>query len=215
MRVSQQGAADQARLLDHGWIGPGHFLLAVLAKPNVASETLSGLGVTYERLLERVRSRTPDPDLPPPPTAKHWTKLNPAAHRLAGWAGGFAAGAGPGAPRPEHWLLALLYAGAWGDMELHSLGVGAKAVVAALATRGVRVPDHPPVEHRQWRGVHNVYVAEEERRPIVRVLLDRHPPGSEWRRGFNLVGEPRRCRISAEEGIDLDAIVAEVREQDA
>jgi hypothetical protein len=114
-------------------------------------------------------------------------------------------------PRPEHWLVALLYADDRAAMALHPFGVTAPAVSEALGGRGVPVAGHPPAEYRPWRGVHHLYVEEDERRPIVRLLGQRHPPGSEWRWGFNLVGQPRRCRITAEEGIDLDAIVAEVR----
>lgn len=58
-----------------------------------------------------------------------------------------------------------------------------------------------------------MFVAAEELRPVVDLLGERHPPGSEWRWGFNWVGDPRRGRISAETGIDLEAIVAEVRER--
>jgi hypothetical protein len=209
--VSERGAAEQSRLLDHGWTGPEHFLLAVLAEPGIASETLAGLGVSYEQVRERLRSRGASPDLP---RASSGTTLNPAAQRLAGWAHGFAAAQGLRSPTPEHWLVALLYADERAAMALHPFGVTGQAVADALAARGVPVPKYPPAAHMPWRGVHHVLVEEEERRPIVRLLLERHPPGSEWRWGFNIVGEPRRCRISAEEGVDLDAIVAEVRERD-
>jgi hypothetical protein len=209
--VNERDAAEQARQLDHGWTGPEHFLLAVLAEPGVASETLDGLGVTYDELRERLRSRGADADLP---GARNGVTLNPAAHRLAGWARGFAAAHGSRTPRPEHWLVALVHADDRAAMALHPFGVTAEAVTDALAARGVPVPSYPPPEHRQWRGIHHVYVADDERRPVVKVLLERHPPGSEWRWGFNWVGEPRRCRITAEEGIDLDAVVAEVRDRD-
>jgi hypothetical protein len=211
MRVNERDAAEEARQLDHGWTGPEHFLLAVFVEPGVASETLTGLGVTYEELREHLRSRGADRDLP---AARNGITLNPAAHRLAGWARGFAAAHGSRDPRPEQWLVALLHADDRAAMALHPFGVTGEAVADALGARGVRVPAYPPPAHRPWRGVHHLSVAEEERRAIVRLLLERHPPGSEWRWGFNWVGEPRRCRISAEEGIDLDAIVAEVRERD-
>ena len=207
--MNEREAFEQARQLDHGWTGPEHFLLAVLAEPGVASETLTGLGVTYEDLRERLRSRAADPDLP---GARKGITLNPAAHRLTGWARGFAAAQGSATPQPEHWLVALVHSDDRAAMALHPFGVTAQAVADALAERGVPVPAHPPSAHRPWRGIHHVLVAEDERRPVVRLLLERHPPGSEWRWGFNWVGEPRQCRISAEVGVDLDAIVAEVRE---
>jgi len=206
--MSERGAVEQARQLDHGWVGPEHFLLAVLAEPSVASEALGELGVTYELLRERLHSRGDDPDLP---AARNGIALNPASHRLVGWTRGFAAAQGPMTPLPEHWLVALVYSDDRAAMSLHSFGVTAQAVLDALAGRGSPVPVDPPAPYRPWRGVHHVTVAEDERRPVVQLLLERHPPGSEWRWGFNRVGEPRRCRITAEGGIDLDAIVAEVR----
>jgi hypothetical protein len=211
VRVNERDAVEQARQMDHGWTGPEHFLLAVLAEPGVASETLTGLGVTYEELRGRLRSRSADPDLP---GARNGITLNPAAQRLAGWALGYAAAQGSRTPQPEHWLVALLHADDRAAMALHPFGVTGAGVAEALAARGVPVPAYPPPVHRPWRGVHHVWVTEEERRPVVRLLLERHPPGSEWRWGFNWVGEPRRCRISAEGGIDLDAIVADVRDRD-
>jgi len=44
------------------------------------------------------------------------------------------------------------------------------------------------------------------------LLIQQHPPGSQWRWGFNwLPGMPRRARVDAEEGIDLDALLAQAR----
>jgi len=208
--MSERGAVEQARQLDHGWAGPEHFLLALLAEESVASETLNALGVTYHSLRERLRVRGGDPDLP---DARTGIVINPAGHRLVGWARGFAAAQGARTPRPEHWLVALLYSDDRAAMSLYPFGVSSQAVSDALAARGVPLPGSPPDAHRPWRGVHHAWVEVEERRPVVHVLLERHPPGSEWRWGFNWVGEPRRCRFSAEEGVDLDGIVAEVRGQ--
>lgn len=170
---------------------------------------LNELGVTYEGLRQQLRSRGADPDLPRAGSSS--IALNPAGHRLIGWARGFAAAHGSRDPQPEIWLVALLHADDRAAMALHPFGVTAEAVSGTLAGGGVPVPVQPPAAHRPWRGVRHVFVAEEERQPIVQLLLQRHPPGSEWRWGFNLVGKPRRCRITAEEGIDLDAVVGEVR----
>lgn len=207
--MNMDGAAEQARLLDHGWIGPEHFLLAAAARPGLASEALSAVGIRYEGLLQQVRSRGHDRDLPPPPRAGDRLRPNPAGHQLIGWARGFAAATGAGQPRSEHVLLALLSQREpdW----LQPFGVTARAVADALAERGVPVPAGDPRESRPWRGVRNVSVALHELRPVIDLLAQRHPPGSEWRWGFNQVGDPPRGRVSAEEGIDLDAVVAEVR----
>ena len=48
-------AFEQARWLEHGWVGPEHFLLALLAESSVASEALAELGVTYDEYVEHLR----------------------------------------------------------------------------------------------------------------------------------------------------------------
>jgi hypothetical protein len=55
---------------------------------------------------------------------------------------------------------------------------------------------------------------------VLDVLTERHPPGSEWRWGFNWLppdgpaeGAPRRARMDGEEGIDLAAALAAARER--
>jgi hypothetical protein len=88
--------------------------------------------------------------------------------------------------------------------------LSAKAVVDALATRGVRVPSFPPPEYEPWPEGRTVYVSKEEVQPIVDVLNEKHPAG-QW--GFNVMGKPRRGRIHAEESIDVDAVVAQARER--
>ena len=213
--VIVEGAFEQARQLDHGWIGPEHCLLAILATPNVASDALADVGVTYERLREHLLSLSYDPDIPTPRfhKARKGVGPNPAAHKLMGWASGFAVGMGLKSPRPEHWLIAMLYLDEEGAMWLHPFGVSAQAAVDVLASRGVRVPEFAPIEYQPWRGPRTVYVSKKELQPILDLLSKKHPPGSEWKWGFNWVGKPRRGRISAEEGIDLDAIVAEAGSQ--
>lgn len=80
-------AFDQARLLEHSWVGPEHFLLAVLADPSVAAEALAELGVSHVRLTEYLRSLSHEPPLSPldPNTAP---SLNPAAYNVMGWVQG-------------------------------------------------------------------------------------------------------------------------------
>ncbi len=207
-----QRAFSEASQLEHGWVGPEHILLALLAEPNVASEVLGDLGVTHERLKEHIAQLRPDPD-DPLPNARSHSHMNPLAYGLMGWATGFAAAAGVSSPRPEHWLIAFLYSSDGGAVWLHPFGVTAKDVKRALATSGMRVPEFPPPEHKPWRGGHMVYVSMKELQPIVDVLSEKHPPGSEWRWGYNMVGKPQRGRIHAEEGIDLAAVIVEARKR--
>jgi hypothetical protein len=64
---------------------------------------------------------------------------------------------------------------------------------------------------RGW-GHHRIEVTEAELQPVLDLLTRKHPPGSAWRWAFNwLPGEPRRAHVDAEEGIDLDRILAEAR----
>jgi ATP-dependent Clp protease ATP-binding subunit ClpA len=210
--VNIEGAFAQSQQLNQGWVGTEHILLALLAEPNAASEVLGGLGVTHERLKAHITTLKPDPD-DPVPKAGTVPGMTPAAYGLMGWATGFAAAAGVSSPRPEHWLIAFLYASDRGTIWLNPFGVTAKAVTDALAIRGVRVPEFPAPEHQPWRGGHMMYVSMRELQPIIDVLSEKHPPGSEWKWGYNMVGKPQRGRVHAEEGIDLAAVVTQARDR--
>jgi hypothetical protein len=74
------------------------------------------------------------------------------------------------------------------------------------------MPEVDPPLHRPWRGHHRIEVDEAELDRVIDLLIQQHPPGSQWRWGFNwLPGTPRRARVDAEEGIDLDALLARAR----
>lgn len=206
-------AAEQARRLDQGWVGPEHYLLALLAEPSAATETLAELGVTYDRLVEQLRHERGDPDWPPPryDPAKGLSP-NPAACRLEGRAEGLALAWGHRSPAPEHWLLAMLYEEYGVAVRLHYLGASQAAILRALRRRGVAVPEADPPAYRPWRGHRRVEVEEAELGPLLDLLGQQYPPGSQWRWGFNwLPGEPRRARVDAEEGIDLVEVLAQAR----
>jgi hypothetical protein len=49
-------APDEAKRLDHGWVGTEHFLLALTARPSLAQEALAQLGLTYERPVRQPRT---------------------------------------------------------------------------------------------------------------------------------------------------------------
>jgi hypothetical protein len=209
------GAAfEQARRLDHGWTGVEHLLLALLARPSVATEALADVGVTYPRVLETLQG--PDGLLGPDVqrySAERGLVASPRADKVCARAEGFALAWGHRTPLPEHWLLAMVYEES--GLVLHAwqrLGASWAAILAALRRRGVRVPDVDPPEDRPMRGHRRVEIDEAELRPMIALLAQRQPPGSEWRWGFNwLPGEPRRARVDSEDGIDLDGILAEVR----
>jgi len=95
---------------------------------------------------------------------------------------------------------------------LRELGVSAAAVVDAMRQRGVRTPDFNPDVDRPWQGHHEVEVAKSEWEKVVDVLNEKIPQGSSLRWGFNSRRDrPGKIQFVAEDGIDLDAIVAEAR----
>jgi len=193
---------EEARKLDHWWIGDEHVLLAVLARPSLASETLEELGIDYAVVAGRLGGEANDER-----DRKEWTSPTTGAHGLMGRAEAFAAVDGAARPRPEHVLLALI----WADhgiavSTLHHMGASQAAVLDGLRRRGVRIPDIAPPLYRPWRGRRTIEIAPEALEPLLEVLRTEHPAGSEWRWGFNWTrGEPRRATVSGEEGIDLDA----------
>lgn len=206
-------ASDEAAKARQNWLGPCHYLLAVLAEPCPASEVMAELGVTYDALAAEVSRMNIVNGKRLRYSRSRWTKSNPASHAVSGWAHGFAAASGREHPTPEDWLLATLYRN--NDMVgsiLIGLGTSAAAVVEALRRRGVRVPDFLPAESRPWRNPREVEVERAEWQSVVDVLSRVHPPGSEWQWGFNQRRDrPGKVQFLAEEGIDLDAIVAEAR----
>lgn len=207
-------AADEARRVRQNWLGPEHYLLAVLAEPSIATETMAELGVTHDRLATKFGRimKTVNGRRIRYIESKGIT-TNPAAHGVSGWAKGFAAASGRERPTPEDWLLSIVY---YDDSAvasaLHDLGVAAAAVVDAIRRRGLKTPDFEPEEHRPWRGLRTTEVARSEWKAVVDVLNEKHPPGSEWRWGFNSRKDrPGKIQFVAEEGIDLEAIVADAR----
>jgi hypothetical protein len=210
-------AGGEAQRLDHGWIGTEHVLLALFDEPSPATEALEELGVTRERVEQATRAMgRGDPPAPRYDPAKGLSPT-PAWYSMTGCAKGLALAAGRSSPGPEHFLLAMVY-GEHGVAELlHGAGASEQALLEALARRGVPVPAVDPPVYRPMRGHHRVVVTEAELMGVLDVLRERHPPGSEWRWGFNWLtedpekGRPRRAWVGGEEGIDLEDALATAR----
>jgi ClpA/ClpB-like protein len=205
--------AKEAIRLRQNWLGAEHYLLAVLAEPGVATDVMAELGVTHEGVAIRLaRTKTANSRRIRYVASKGITS-NPRAHDVNGWANGFAAAAGRQKPGPEDWLLATLYEG--GGIVcavLLEFGVSAAAVVDAMRRRGIRTPDFNPDEDPPWRGHHEVEVAKSEWQDVVDILNEKVPPISGLRWGFNSRRDrPGKIQFAAEDGIDLDSIVAEAR----
>jgi Clp amino terminal domain, pathogenicity island component len=212
-------AGAVAQRLEHSWIGTEHVLLALFDEPSTAIETLEELGVTRERVEEEARALARSDPPPPPYDPDKGLSPNPAWYKLTGCAKGLALASGRRRPEPEDFLVSMVYSEhASLASLLHHLGSSQRDLLEALARRGVRVPEVDPPAYRPWRGLRRIEVTEAELGPVLDVLAERHPPGSEWRWGFNWLGDPaeggpRRARVDGENGIDLDAALAEARER--
>lgn len=140
MGMSDIGRAsfDEARRLDHHWVGPEHGLLAILRgdPQDVARRVLEEEGLdagTVERWLEP-RGKTKE--------ERSGALANPAWHHVFGRAEGFAACLASGEVQPVHLLLALLWdAHQWQFAE--RAGVRREAVTSALTRHGVALPTAP------------------------------------------------------------------------
>jgi hypothetical protein len=76
------------------------------------------------------------------------------------------------------------------------------------------VPAIDPPLFVPWRGQRWIEIDPDEMDAMFRLLKERYPPGSEWRWGYNWTSDDpdnRRGVVTAEEGIDLDALLQEVR----
>jgi ATP-dependent Clp protease ATP-binding subunit ClpA len=214
-------AADEARRLEHSWIGPEHVLLCLFAEPSLATEALEELGVTRERVEEAARAMGRAEPRPPAYDPAKGLSPNPAWYGLKGCAKGLALANGRPRPGPEHFLLAMIYGEHTVPELLHEVGASEQTLLDALARRGVAVPAVDPPVYRPMRGHHRVEVTEAELQAVIDVLSERHPPGSEWRWGFNWLpdepgdGGPRRAWVGGEEGIDLEDALAVARERAA
>lgn len=198
------------------WVGPEHFLLAVLAEPGVVREVLAGLGLTHDRLATALAGMKIANGKRLRYFASKGATTNPAAHQVIGWAQGFAAASGRMKPKPEDWFLAIAY-GDCGVAEsiVHTLGLSTAALVQAVGAAGVRVPDYLPTETRPWRGHREVEIDRAEWQAVSALLSKQHPPGSDWRWGFNSRRDrPGKVQFLAEDGIDLESIVSEARRSD-
>jgi hypothetical protein len=202
---------SEAASHDANEAGLEHVLLALCDSQGIVAEVLREVGITRE-LIER---RYPELAAGASTVAaaeprKREAGLRGDGERIYGVALGLATAWGE-TSSPTHYLLAITY---HFESVFPSLGTTSVAVVDALRRRGVHVPDAEPPVYQAWRGTRDIEVSEEELQPLLDVLRRRHPPGSEWRWGLGSTDAddyPRHVRVSAEEGIDLEAALRESR----
>lgn len=148
MSAVMHQALREAIRLGHRSAGPAHIVLALLDehRRSIAQEVLQANGIDRTRVeaaADRQYRQGMDEHTPP-----REVTAGPLWHETAGRAQGFSATLGAGADDPEHVLLALLWQPhhrCFADL-LSSAGTSREVIVAALAARGVPVPQSPPPE---------------------------------------------------------------------
>jgi ATP-dependent Clp protease ATP-binding subunit ClpA len=206
----ENAAWEQAKRLSHHWVGPEHVLLSILLGPEdelaVRALRASGLRVEIvEQQLEEMNTAGPRTEKP----EEEGSSSNPYFQQVLGRAEGFAASFGAQEPEAVHFLLAMLWDTRFWQLA-EGQGVRRAGVIAELRRLGATLPAAPPpLLERVLAMTQNVEFPRDRLDDVVRLLLERHPPtkdGPIW--GFNYVGADLAV-VSAEDGIDLDAIVAE------
>lgn len=206
--VLRAAAGRQSALLDETFVGPDHLVLALLegVPDDVAERALRDCGVSfhvwkvYVQEQRRNRSQTTRPS-----TALNAAQPSPVMYELLGRAEGLAAAEREAAPGSRHALLAFIWSER-GDAILSTVGKGtsASAVLAALQSLGVAVPqvEPPQAEPFQPHGP-NVYFPLDRLEEVL-AQLNKEVSGS-GSYGWNHDGQ--RAWVSAPPGLDLQAIV--------
>ena len=204
-------AFTEARGLDHWWAGTEHMLLALIATPPVG-EVLHSVGVTRSAVLELINDELRDAPHSPGHAADQ-IRLAPAAYTAAGRARGYGIAGGRHDPDAVDCLVGVVYDDNSMYWRLKRLGTSPREVLDQAQRAGLAVPEIRPDEPQPMRGARSIAVSEDELDALIAALGRDHPPGSQWRWGFNWITtqEPRRGVVTSEEGIDLDAVLRDVR----
>jgi Cysteine-rich CPCC/Clp amino terminal domain, pathogenicity island component len=202
-------ASKEAEHLGHHWIGPDHFLLALLrqADQSRAAEVLRSCGLTHKQFVaELARLVTAAAAKDKESRDRTSPQLNPAAYRMMGRADGIAAGLGKDQVSPEHVVIAILW-----DPDtltgtiLDGLDVERDDIVERLAAAGIPVPARPLPRPARWRWGEEMDVPIGHLTALTAELPGLLPPGTPF--GFNHDGRERGW-IIAGEGVDLPMYVA-------
>ena len=214
MMSGVEGAAfKESERLGHDFVGPEHGVLAVLHgdPADLARLSLEDVGITadsVEGLLERMIEADPRAV----PERAPGISPNPAWYRVIGRAEGFAASVGTGDIRPLDFVLALL----WSRRPLVDQPPSSReALVEAMAQRGASLPPTPlPELPLQPRFTQNVEFPRRYLAAVLALLHERHPGGVKPAYAFNHDGA-ERAWVSAEDGINLQAIVDSAAAEDS
>lgn len=197
--------ADQATRLGQHWMGPEHTLLGILRgdPDDVARRALEQAGVDASMVEGWIIGMDTGAG-----EEGSGVKPNPRWYTIEGRAEGMAAALGAAEPGTVHFLLALL----WDQRRWYltqAPGISREAIVAALAELGAALPAAPlPELERTLNFTQYVEFPRDKSSEVLRLLAERHPPGSGPTFGFNYKDD-ETAWVRAEDGIDLQSIVDE------
>jgi hypothetical protein len=190
-------AFTEAQALGHRFCTDLHFLLALLRPPapTASAEVLVELGLSYERVRDRIEEWNPRPR-----RKGTGTLSTPTYQLILGWAQGIAIGMGASRMNDEHVLLAIVYGDHGGGSTLVWFGTDPDEVVAGLRARGIQSPKLQPPAASTPIGPMGpwVYFPKEEWSAVTEELAKAYPPGtahwgtnrSKWKRShWYVLGE--------------------------
>lgn len=190
-------AAEEASRLNCTWVGPEHFLLAILSPAfddSPASKALAQCSITRESVEETVVAKRRVAG-----SRRQGLSWNPACHQMLGFATGLAACRGTSEVTAEHVLMAQVYEPGFAG---ESPTATRAAVLSALADAGVAVPQAPLPEGRTWEErSERVDVSLEELDALVTELPRLVPGGITWNQ------KGKRGWVQAVRAVDLNAII--------
>lgn len=205
--------ADEAVRLGQHWMGPEHTLLGILRgdADGVARRALEQAGVDAS-MVEGwiIRMDTAEPAVKM--EGRSGVKPNPRWYTIEGRAEGIAVALGAEEPASVHFVFALLWDQRRWDLT-EAPGVSREGIVAALAELGATLPAAPlPELERRLNLTQYVEFPRSKTSEVLRLLVERHPPGSGPTFGFNYKDD-ETAWVDAEDGIDLQGIVDEALAQ--
>ena len=212
MGLLKMGADEAVRLGQH-WMGPEHTLLGILRgdPDDLARRALEQVGVDasmVEGWITRMDTAEPAVET----EGESGVKPNPRWYSIEGRAEGIAVALGAEEPASVQFLLALLWDRRRWDLT-EEPGITREGIVAALVGLGAALPAAPlPELERKLNLTQHVEFPRSEISEVLRLLVERHPPGSGPTFGFNYKDD-ETAWVDAEDGIDLQGIVDEALTQ--
>lgn len=216
-QVALKGPGSVAARLGHSWVGAEHLLLSLMSgqPDDDAARLLGTLGASLEATEQAISGMLTTSCPPAKSGGPRAIAPNPAWYEVVARAEGFAAFRHVGNPTSLDLLLAFVWdpmAGGMAKRALREQGVTREAIFAALAGTGSPMPIAPlPPEDPPWRNPRRVELPKEKLNDVVRRLRREYPPGRAPRWGVN--SHEQLGWVVAEEGVEVERIVAEVLDQ--